>query len=352
MITPPRSEPMKELPERVSLARRPTPIQPLVRTSADLPVQLWAWRDDLTGCVLSGNKIRKLEFLLAEAQQQGATAIVTCGGLQSNHVRATVFAARRLGLEVTTVLRLPPEGSEPKAALTGNFLLDRLAGAHVVEVPFVEYDRAGRVYDDFLARAAAELQAEGHVPYVVPEGGSNPLGALGYFAAVAEMLAEWRKVGPGTEAPDALFLALGSGGTQAGLVLGLEAHGLDPARVHAVNVCNDGAYFQKRVGELVRATVDRFGLFWQDAPLQIHDGHVGAGYGRATDDDLRFYVDFAATEGLLLDPCYTGKAMRAMLAEIAADPSPFGQHVLFLHSGGLFGSFAYADQYARALAAR
>jgi hypothetical protein len=125
MIAPTGPDPMMELPERVSLARRPTPIQPLARTSADLPVQLWAWRDDLTGCVLSGNKIRKLEFLLAEAQQQGATAIVTCGGLQSNHVRATVFAARRLGLEVTTVLRLPPEGSEPKAQLTANFLLDR-----------------------------------------------------------------------------------------------------------------------------------------------------------------------------------------------------------------------------------
>ncbi len=337
------------IPERISLAQRPTPIQPLSRASKALPLQLWVWRDDLTGCVLSGNKVRKLEFLLAEAQQQGTTALVTCGGLQSNHVRATVFAARRLGLEIATVLRLPPEGTEPRAQFTANFLLDQLGGARIVEVGFADYKAAGCVYDGFLEKETEKLRAEGHVPYVVPEGGSNPLGCFGYLAAVEEMLAEWRRVGPGTDAPDALFTALGSGGTLAGLVLGFLAHGLDPTRVHAVNVCDDEAYFQKRVGELLRATVDQYGVAWQDAPLQIHDGHVGAGYGQATAGDLRFYVDFATTEGILLDPCYTGKAMRGMLAEIQSDPSRFGEHVLFLHSGGIYENFAYADQYRRAL---
>ncbi len=341
------------IPERISLAQRPTPIQPLSRASKGLPLQLWVWRDDLTGCVLSGNKIRKLEFLLAEAQQQGATALVTCGGLQSNHVRATVFAARRLGLEITCVLRLPPEGTEPKAQFTANFLLDRLGGANITQVPFAQFEAAGCVYDDFLAVETQKLRSQGHVPYVVPEGGSNPLGTFGYLAAVEEMLLEWRRVGPGTDVPDALFTALGSGGTLAGLVLGFAAHGLDPTRVHAINVCDDEAYFQKRVGELLRATVDRFGdqhgVAFDDAPLQIHDGHVGAGYGQATADDLRFYVDFAATEGILVDPCYTGKAMRGMLAEIDRDPSRFGEHVLFLHSGGVYENFAYADQYRRAL---
>ena len=209
------------------------------------------------------------------------------------------------------MLRLPPEGTEPSAALTANFLLDRLTGARVVELPYAEFEAAGCVYDHFLTRAADELKHEGHTPYIVPEGGSNPLGTLGYYAAVEEMLTTWRADGPGTDAPDALFLALGSGGTHAGLVLGYVAHGLDPSTVHAINVCDDEAYFQKRVGSLVRATADMYALSWDDAPLQIHDGHIGEGYGQATADDLRFYIDFAAREGIPLDPCYTGKAMRA-----------------------------------------
>ena len=129
-------------------------------------------------------------------------------------------------------------------------------------------------------------------------------------------------------------------------MLGFAANGQDPTRVHAVNVCGDEPYFQKRVGTLLRDTIAEYELPPLDVELNIWDGHVGTGYGETTPEDLRFYVEFARREGIMLDPCYTGKAMRGILAEIEKDPARFGEHVLFLHSGGLFENFAYAEQYA------
>lgn len=340
---------MVKIPPRLELARLPTPIHKLERTSAELGVDLWVWRDDLTGFVLSGNKIRKLEFLLAEARAEGATALITCGGVQSNHVRATVFAGRQLGMDVSVVLREPPPGALPGLGFTGNLLLDHLAGARVRRVTWAEYETAGKVYDRFLEQEAEHLRAAGAVPYTVCEGGSSPLGCMGYFGAVEEMLGSWQRAGAPGRGPDSLFFALGSGGTHAGLALGFAHHGLDPAAVHAINVCDDRTYFEHRVGALLQGACERFDLPAFEAPLQIHDGHVGDGYGQATPEDLRFYAELASREGLLLDPCYTGKAFRGMVAELRADRERFGSTILFLHTGGVFGNFAYAEAYRAAL---
>lgn len=338
-----------KLPQRLKLAQMPTPIQPLTRLSKEIGKNIWVWRDDLTGFVDSGNKLRKLEFLAAAAVQAGATRLITCGGPQSNHARATAVVARRLGMDVTLIVREPKSGFDQSAAANGNRLLNQILGADLQHVSFVDYQEQGSTYDFFLERARQAALACGESPYVVPEGGSCPLGCFGYLQAVDEMLATWEAMGPGTAAPDSLFLALGSGGTHAGLHLGYERRGLPTASLFAVNVCDSAAYFQKRVGKLLEDTAAAYALPLKQPELQIFDGHFGEGYGLASPADLRFYAELAAQEGLLLDPVYTGKAFQGMLRELRQDPERFGRDVLFLHSGGVFATFAFADQYHAAL---
>jgi len=176
------------------------------------------------------------------------------------------------------------------------------------------------------------------------------LGCFGYLRAVEEMLATWAKAGPGTLAPDALFFADGSGGTHAGLHLGFELHGLDPRRLFAVNICDTANYFQGRVADLVEETAQEFNLASRDRTIQVLDGHMGAGYAMASDEEFRFYLRMARQEGILLDPTYTGKAFQGMLAELRKSPERFGKDILFLHTGGTFATFTQQEQYARLLA--
>jgi D-cysteine desulfhydrase len=334
-----------KLPERVALANLPTPIVKLNRLSAQIGKEIYVWRDDLTGFVESGNKVRKLEFLAAEALSLGATRLITCGGPQSNHSRATAFVARRLGLEITIVVRKPKDPVDESGPPSGNLLLDHLAGADLRFVEFADYQAAGSVYDSFLEEAAEEVRAKGEKPYIVPEGGSCPLGCMGYFHAVGEMLSSWQKQGGDGKIPDSLFTAVGSGGTLGGLHLGYEHHGLPTGKIFAVNVCDSAEYFQKRVGGYLDRAREQFGMKPGSNRLTIFDGHFGAGYALATNEDLQFYADLTRQEGVLLDPVYTGKTFRGMLAELAKDPRRFGQRILFLHSGGIFGNFAFARQF-------
>lgn len=335
-------------PPRLSLANLPTPIHKLPRLSAEVGKEIYIWRDDMTGSVESGNKVRKLEFLLADALEKGATRIITAGGYQSNHTRATAYCARRLGMQVTIIVREPKSGLDHNAPATGNLLLNQLSGADLHFVSYADYQARGSAYAVFLQKAAEESRARGEKPYIISEGGSQPLGCFGYIFAVEQMLPAWSEVA-GTKHPDALFCADGSGGTHAGLHLGFELNGLPTSALWAINVCDSAEYFQKRVGSLVEETTRQFGLNSRERKLQILDGHFGAGYSIATDDDLRFYAQLAEMEGILLDPTYTGKAFRGMLAEIKKSPERFGSKILFLHSGGVFGTFAYAEQYSAAL---
>jgi D-cysteine desulfhydrase len=337
-------------PKRLSLANLPTPIHKLSRLSAQLGVNLYVWRDDMTGCVESGNKVRKLEFLLADALAQKATRIVTAGGVQSNHTRATAFCARRLGLDLSIIVRESKQGPEGELP-TGNLLLNQMAGADLKFISYADYRQAGAVYQPFLDAEAENARRRGETPYVIPAGGSVPMGCWGYIAAVEELLATWRATGAGTTCPDALFFAVGSGGTHAGLYLGYEQRSLPVETLWAINVSDSAEYFQERVGALIRETATQFGLRSAASPrLQIFDGHFGEGYALASEDDFRFYAQLAREEGILLDPVYTGKAFRGMLSELRKDAKRFGRNILFLHSGGVFAHYAYLAQLGQALA--
>ncbi|HSQ61640.1 MAG TPA: pyridoxal-phosphate dependent enzyme, partial [Polyangiaceae bacterium] len=233
-------------PARLRFCHLPTPLVHDEKLSSLLGVELWLKRDDCTGGAEAGNKVRKLEFLLAEALATGATHVVTCGGIQSNHARATAILAARLGLGCTLLLRTQGPASGPErdadaATLprTGNVLLDRLVGAHIRTITPEQYARRTAC----MLQVSGELASAGQRAYVIPEGGSNGLGAFGYVEAMREVR-EQMDLGLAGGGPfDAVVHACGSGGTAAGVALGCGVHGV-AKRVHAVAVCDDAAYFE------------------------------------------------------------------------------------------------------------
>jgi D-cysteine desulfhydrase len=335
-----------KIPERLHLATTPTPIQRLYGLSKRLGKSIWVLRDDLTGFLESGNKIRKLEFILHDALRAKATRVLTCGGPQSNHARATVVLARRLGLEVSVLVREPRQGFSDTERTTGNYLINQMFGADITSIPFATYEKAGSSYQSFLTQEWSRLKDLGERVYIIPEGGSCPLGSFGYFRAVHEMNSAFSRVNPDSKPhPDSVFLALGSGGTLAGLVLGLAEVNLPTEIVHAINVCDSKAYFEERVGKLILETCDEFQLKHPKAPLNIHDGYFGEGYGLASDEDLKSYIDLAREDGILLDPVYTGKAMGGMVAELSKNGRNYGEDILFIHTGGGLANFAFASRY-------
>lgn len=318
--------------DRLALARLPTPLERLDRLSALLGVELWVKRDDLTGAELSGNKVRKLEFLLADAIARGADTVITCGGIQSNHARATAIAARRLGLAPVLLLRgTPPDAPD------GNLLLDRLVGAEIVWCTPDDY-RHRR--DAIMAELADGLARRGRRAVVIPEGGSSGLGAHGYAAAAAEVAAQ---------AParfDAVVCAVGSGGTLAGLALGP-----DIGPIRGVAVCDDRAYFEARV-RAIAADAAAFGLGPLPEPgarWSVVDGFQGPGYAVAHAPVWETIATCARLEGLIVDPVYTGKAMWALFEHARA--GTWRGRVLFWHTGGLFGLFGRGAEVAAAGAA-
>ena len=302
---------------RVPLALLPTPLIPLERLTAALrvaggpPLEIWCKRDDLTGIGLSGNKVRKLEYLFAAAEALGATVVLTTGGIQSNHARATAVAARQRGMDIVLLLRgSPPD--EPDS----NLLLDLLLGARIVWCTQDEY----RNRDEILRTLASELAHVGAVPYVIPEGGSNLVGSRGYVAAAAEVAAAARPF-------DHVVVACGSGGTLAGLAMGP-----DIGPLHGIAVCDDREYFRQRVREIGGDQVRDPGDGWD-----VVDGYQGPAYGVATSVIWETIRLVARMEGLLLDPVYTGKAMHALRTEVSA--GRWGGRILFWHTGGIFGLF-------------
>lgn len=328
-------------PPRVPLARTPTPLEPLPRLSARLGVELLCKRDDLTGAELSGNKVRKLEFLLADAQARGADTVITCGGAQSNHCRATAVAAARLGLRSRLLLRVEDPRNPPAAE--ANILLDRLVGAEIRWVSRDEYRRR----QELFAEEAAALERAGRRPYVIPEGGSNALGSWGYVAAVEELARDLRAL-PDPDKPVTLVYAAGSGGTGAGLILGARLLGLR-GRIVGFNVCDDRAYFVQAIGNIVDDAIRTWSLplsFARDRDVDIIDGYVGRGYSQSRPEELALLRDVARAEAIILDPVYTGKAFYGMTQELARDPRAFGDRIVFLHTGGIFGLFPKSAELA------
>jgi len=323
-------------PRRIDLARTPTPLQYLERASDrwGRGHRLWVKRDDLTGCVLSGNKVRKLEFITAHALDNGYDTLITCGGLQSNHCRATAFAGARLGLAVHLLLR----GEAPPAA-DGNLLLDQLAGATVNCYPKRQYVAE---IDALFRQWQAHYASLGRKALAIPTGGSDGIGAWGYIAACEELAADFAAHGI---ARAHLVTASGSGGTQAGLTLGAALHRL-PAMVWGINVCDDAQYFLDKVAADAADWRLRYpGVPEVELTPRVIDGYVGQGYGIADEGVFRLIAELAALEGLVLDPVYTGKAFGGMLAEIEAGRFEGCRDIVFVHTGGIFGLFPQRDGF-------
>lgn len=321
------------LPRRVELARCPTPLQLLSRASRRWGCghRLWIKRDDLTGCLLSGNKVRKLEFIAAHALDHGYDTLITCGGLQSNHCRATAFVGAQLGLQVHLVLR-----GDPPVYPEGNYLLDHLAGARINCYPRSQYVREQAGLLDYWRSDYAE---RGHKALVIPTGGSDGLGAWGYLAACQELAQDLREA---HIAEAQVVTATGSGGTQAGLTLGAALLQL-PLRVWGVNVCDDEQTFLDKIAADARDWSARSGQALPESlDVRVLDGYVGEGYARASTEVFQLIAELAALEGVLLDPVYTGKAFLGMLRELAAGRFGACRDIIFVHTGGVFGVFPQA----------
>lgn len=322
-------------PRRIPLAHLPTPLQPLDRLSAELGgPRIWVKRDDLSESGAGGNKVRKLEFVIAEALHQGADTLVTCGGLQSNHCRATALLGAKLGLAVELVLR-----GEPASVPDGNLFLDHLAGAAVHTYPARQYQTE---LSALLDAHATALRARGKRPFLIPTGASDGLGVWGYLAASEELASDFRAVGI---RPRHLVVATGSGGTQAGLTAGLHLHAPQCA-VHGVAVCDDAAWFRQKVRSDLLDWRSRSGSTLDLDGLRIStlDRYIGPGYGVADAATLTTIRRVVRTEGLLLDPVYTGKAFNGLLQEVAAGRLCDSDDIVFVHTGGLFGLFPSREQ--------
>lgn len=319
---------------RVELGFLPTPLEPALRLSEELGVDLTLKRDDFTGFGGGGNKVRKLEFLVAEATATGADVLITTGGHQSNHARMTAAVARRFGMSAVLVLR----GNKP-AVYQGNLLLDRLFGA---ELEFLDPDAYFSQIDGRMQAHADAASAKGLKPYIIPLGGASPLGALGYVRAVEELASQY--AAPGLQPPDFVVAAVGTGGTLAGLHVGVRK--LWPStRVFGVCVARDSAWFDNRVAEMATeaAALSRVGGTWNAEDVWTDDKHIGPGYGLPSEDGVAAIRRLARSEGVLLDPVYTGKAMAGLLTAIGRGDIPKGSRVLFIHTGGSPALYPFAD---------
>jgi L-cysteate sulfo-lyase len=315
---------------RVPIAFLPTPVMEMKRLSEELGgPRIFVKRDDQTGLATGGNKARKLEFLIADALAQDADTVLTVGGPQSNHARQTAAAAAMYGLRSVLVLT----GSSPPE-WNGNLLLDDLLGA---EVRWAGDDPL----EEVLSGAANEVERAGHRPYVIPLGGSTPVGARGYVAAMEELMPQLDKLGVQV---DAIILPTGSGGTQAGMLVGARAVGFD-GQIVGISVASDGNAMRGILRELVPGTAESLGLKLavEDSDLVVYDDYLGQGYGALGDPEREAIRLVARLEAVLLDPVYTGRAMAGFLHLIKQGVFVSGQNILFWHTGGTSGLFAYAE---------
>jgi D-cysteine desulfhydrase len=316
---------------RLRFAHLPTPVETLPRLSDALGgARLLIKRDDQTGLAFGGNKTRKLEFLVAEAREQGAKTLISGGALQSNHCRQTAAAAARFGFECILVLT----GDKSQRA-SGNLLLDQLFGAEIVYVA----DRKDR--DGILQETFERATNEGKKPYLVPYGGSNATGALGYAFAMKELIDQ-------NVSADWVVFASSSGGTQAGLLLGQRIFGFS-GRVLGISVDESEEWLKSEVSKLASATSEKVGerIEFTPADVLVNADYCNAGYGVVTEREREAIRLFASCEGLLLDPVYTGRAAAGMIDLIRTGFFKTNETVLFLHTGGQPALFAeqYADEF-------
>ncbi|MFK7805397.1 MAG: D-cysteine desulfhydrase family protein [Anaerolineae bacterium] len=318
-------------PNRIPLAHLPTPIEPMPHLSSLLKgSELYIKRDDLTGLGGGGNKTRKLEYLLAEAKAQSCDHVITTGGLQSNHCRQTAAAAARVGLGCSLVLR----GNKPKQ-LTGNMLLNKLFGAHIT---WTEDENPA----DVMNRVADQQVKMGHKPYQIPLGGSNVVGTTGYVVAMEELAGQLQEQELNI---DVIVFASGSGGTQAGIVLGAHLFNIR-SQLYGISVSRSASELQAQVGALATATAAHLGLDMVNVMdrIEINDEYAEPGYGVLTAAEKEAIELVAEKEGILLDPVYTGRAMAGLIDLIRWGAFTRNQRILFWHTGGSQALHAYADK--------
>jgi len=328
--------------KKLALANLPTKIQRLSRWSDECGKNIYIKRDDQTGSEWSGNKIRKLEFALQEALEQGCDLVITCGGIQSNHCRATVAAATSLGLRSAVLLRI---NEEPP--LDGNYFLDRLLGA---DVRFCTQDEYRHHRGDIMQEMAGAYAARGHKPYVIPEGASYGPGVQGYYFAMKEIVEQERSMGVRF---DTVVVATGSGGTLSGLQLSNLVNGYGK-RVIGVCVCDDAAYFQAvsaqisrdalpylvAQGELSSERAASLAASLKPTDFEYFEEYVGIGYALSRPEELEHIRRMARMEATVFDPVYTGKATYGMVCELREGGRlRTSENILFIHTGGLFGLF-------------
>lgn len=320
---------------RVRLATLPTPLEPAPRFSEMLGgPKVWLKRDDLTGLGMGGNKARKLEFLMAEALASGADVVVTAGGKQSNHCRMTAAAARKLGLDPVLVLTGDPDRNIP-----GNLLLDIIYGAEI----HYAGDVAWPELEEMECRVCEDLRRKGRRPYLIPVGGATPTGSVGYVNGIVELSSQMYEMGL---AADYLYHPTGSCGTQAGLVLGSKALSAG-FKVVGVSVSRDQEQVCNRVAELCQKTAELLGIGCkvEGDDIVVLDGYVGERYGVPSPASLEAIKILAETEGVLLDPVYTGKAMAGLIDQIRKGKFKKTDNVIFLHTGGAPALFAFEEYF-------
>ena len=319
---------MKQITDfpRVSLGILPTPLQKMENLSRVFGKNIYFKRDDLTGVSLGGNKVRKLEFLLADALEKGADTVMTTGGAQSNHAMLTAACCNKLGLK--TILMLKKRGVSD---MLGNQILNQILGA---QVEFYDTDQYSDIYEE-MARRKAVLAKEGHIAYEIPVGGSTALGALGYVECFRETVEQCKNLG---FTPDRMVSVVGSGGTYAGLCAGADLYA---PQVKVTGMAVDDEPFESickqlklEIGSLLE--LDRV---LDDANLDIHY-NCGAGYGIPGPEDGEAVRYMARHEGIILDPVYTGKAFSLFLRMLREGAFDQDENIVFLHSGGAGGLFA------------
>lgn len=323
---------------RVSLGHLPTPLEPMDRLSEILGgPRLWVKRDDCTGLSSGGNKTRKLEFLMADAVQKGADTIITQGATQSNHARQTAAAAAKLGMACHILLEDRTGSNDPNYILNGNVLLDRLHGATVSKRP------GGADMNAEMDACAEQLKKDGKTSYIIPGGGSNPIGALGYVNCARELTEQAANAGLKI---DALVHATGSSGTQAGLVAGLAALESD---IHLLGI-GVRAPKDKQEG-MVHDLAVRTAAFMGTGSHIARDSvrancdYVGPGYGLPTEGMIEALKLLARTEGLLFDPVYSGKGLDGLIDQVRKGYFDGMDNVVFLHTGGSAALFGYPETF-------
>ena len=322
--------------KKLKLGNFPTKIERLEKLSTMLKENIYIKRDDQTGSEVSGNKIRKLEFSINEAINNDCDTLITCGGIQSNHARATAAAGIKLGLKSVLVLR-----SDETPEMEGNYLIDKIMGADIRIISSEDYRERRQ---EIMGNILKELEEKGRKGYIIPEGASNGIGTFGYINCFKEILDQEKELGITF---DTIVTAVGSGGTFAGLYLGNKLTESNK-KIVGINVCDSAEYFKDKVCSILEEVKTyipdrKFEITKDD--MHIIDGYVGDGYALSRPEELEFICDFAEAEGIILDPVYTGKTMRGLYTELKKGTFKDSKNILFIHTGGIFGLFSKRNQF-------